>query len=274
MSFAFFGGCQVEGALPSYGERSRVVLAHLGVALVDLPFTCCGYPIRSLRRDAFLMSAARNLALAEKAGVPIVTPCKCCFGALKNAERALRGDPSLQDVVAPALASEGLRWTGQTEVHHLLRVLTDEVGLETIAAAVRAPLSDWRLAPSYGCHALRPSNVTRFDNPHAPTLFENLLETLGAEVVDWPRRLACCGHPLRDRNAPLSLSLRRAKLADAREAGADAICTACTYCHLQFGEQEADPSSTDPPALLVTDLLAAALGLADPPPRPARGTHG
>lgn len=42
MKFALFLGCRIPSQLPAYEASTRAVLAHLGVALVDLPFTCCG----------------------------------------------------------------------------------------------------------------------------------------------------------------------------------------------------------------------------------------
>ena len=267
MKLAFFRGCQVTGALPAYGSATEAVLARLGVRLVELPFGCCGDPIRSLRHDAFLLAAARNLALADARGLSIVTPCKCCFGALKGADYALRSDAAACERVGRELAREGLAWRGDGEVLHLLGLLVDRVGTDAIAAAVTRPQQGLRVAPHYGCHALRPSNVTRFDNPHAPTIFERLVAATGAEPIAWPRRLDCCGHPLRDRNEALSLELRRVKLADAREAGADCVCTACTYCQLQLGGELPDGAAAgkgQPRAVLVTDLLAAALELPVP----------
>ncbi|MGD9187656.1 MAG: heterodisulfide reductase-related iron-sulfur binding cluster, partial [Desulfobacteraceae bacterium] len=58
------------------------------------------------------------------------------------------------------------------------------------------PLTNLRVAAHYGCHALRPANITGFDNPLTPTIFERLIEATGASIADWPLRLDCCGHPL------------------------------------------------------------------------------
>ena len=41
--------------------------------LHDIPeFACCGYPIKSVNHYAYLLMAARNLALAEERGLPSV----------------------------------------------------------------------------------------------------------------------------------------------------------------------------------------------------------
>lgn len=260
MRYALFLGCRIPAAVPAYGLSTRAVLARLGVALVDLPFACCGYPVRGLDRDAFVFAAARNLALAGAAGLDVLTPCKCCFGSLRHAQRFLEEDEGLRQRVTESLAAEGLAPAPAVQVEHLLTVLARKVGLPAIAAAVTSPRTGLRVAAHYGCHALRPSDVTRFDHPLAPTIFEDLVRVTGATAVSWPRRLECCGEPLHDANAPLSDRLARVKLQDAREAGARVLATACPYCHLRFTETQAgdpDPLVT----LLYPQILGLALGL-------------
>ena len=85
MKFALFQGCKISFYLRDYGTSTRSVLLALGINLVDMEFNCCGYPIRHLHFLSFILSAARNLALAEREHLNIVTPCKCCYGNLKQA---------------------------------------------------------------------------------------------------------------------------------------------------------------------------------------------
>jgi heterodisulfide reductase subunit B len=268
MKFALFVGCKIPSRLPAYEISTRAVLGRLGVSLVDLDFTCCGYPARNISRDAFVLAAARNLALAERAGLDVLTPCKCCFGNLRHAIRFLGEDEALRSRVEKALATEGLAWSGHTEVHHLLPLLARKVGIDKVTASVRLPQTGMRVAAQYGCHALRPSNVTRFDNPMAPTIFEKLIRATGAVAINWPRRLDCCGDPLHEANGPLSERITLAKLADARQSGATTICTACPHCHLRMDAVLAGSTSasaetgTEIKTLLYPQLLGLAMGLA------------
>lgn len=261
MKYALFLGCKIPSRLPAYEASTRAVLGHLGITLVDLEFDCCGYPARNFSRDAFVVAAARNLALAERAALDVLTPCKCCFGTLRHAIRFLGEDAALRSRVTQALADEDLAWSGRSEVEHLLPVLARKVGIDTLAAAVRAPPTGLRVAAQYGCHALRPSNVTRFDNPMAPTIFETLIRATGATPVDWPRRLDCCGDPTHEANAALSEHMTRAKIDDALESGAEVICTACPHCQLRFDAVQAGTRGTSIRTLLYTQLLGLALGL-------------
>jgi heterodisulfide reductase subunit B len=261
MKYALFLGCEIPAQLPAYEASTRAVLGHLGVTLVDLEFNCCGYPARNFNRDAFVVAAARNLALAERAGLDILTPCTCCSGTLRHALRFLGEDAGLRLRVTQALAAEGLIWSGTAEVEHLLPFLAKNVGFDALAAAVRSPRTDVRVAAQYGCHALRPSDVARFDNPVAPTIFENLIRVTGATPVAWARRLDCCGDPLHEANTPLSERMTQAKITDALESGADAICTACPHCHLRFDAPQAGSHGSSIGTLLYMQLLGLAMGL-------------
>lgn len=261
MKYALFLGCKIPSGLPAYAASTRAVLTHLGVTLVDLEFNCCGYPARNVSRDAFVVAAARNLALAERAGLDVVTPCTCCFGTLRHAIRFLDEDTELRSRVEQALAAEGLAWSGKAAVEHVLPVLARVIGVDALGAAVRAPRTGLRVAAQYGCHALRPSNVARFDNPMAPTIFETLIRLTGATPVDWPRRLDCCGDPLHEANTPLAARITQAKIADALASGAEVLCTACPHCHLRFDGAQADTSDPSLRTLLYTQLLGLAMGL-------------
>jgi heterodisulfide reductase subunit B len=143
----------------------------------------------------------------------------------------------------------------------VLPLLAREVGVDRLSGAIRAPRTDLRLAAQYGCHALRPSDVTGIDNPVAPTIFESLIRATGAVPVEWPRRLDCCGDPAHEANAPLAGRMTRAKIADAQESGAVAICTACPHCHLRFDAAQAAEPAPAIRTVLVTQLLGVAMGL-------------
>jgi heterodisulfide reductase subunit B2 len=258
MTYALFVGCKIPTRVPVYESSSRAVLERLGVRLVDLDFTCCGYPSRHEGLDAFLVLAARNLALAAREGLDILALCQCCYGSLRHAQHLLEGDEALRAAIERVLAREGLSVSKQPVVRHLLKVLDDDVGADAIGAAVLHPQEGLQVAAHYGCHALRPSDVVDLDNSQAPTIFERLIEATGAVAVDWPRRLDCCGAPLAETNAPLAERIRATKIADAKEAGAETFCTACPYCESQLTPQGSEQGLE---TRVYPQLLAKALGL-------------
>ncbi|MEZ7196720.1 CoB--CoM heterodisulfide reductase iron-sulfur subunit B family protein [Pseudodesulfovibrio karagichevae] len=268
MRYAYFPGCKIPHHLPQYGTSVRAVCRALDVELVDLEFNCCGYPVRHESELASVFSAARNFALAERAGLGIMTPCKCCFGNLRYAASRLHENPVLAGEVERLLAREGLALPSRMDVRHLLTVLDRDVGAATLAERATLPLYDLKVACHYGCHALRPGKVTGFDDPLAPTVFERVVAALGAETVDWALRVECCGHPLRGRDEVISESLMRRKLESADDAGAHVLATACTYCQLQFDVERDRHPFRSPwramvPAVLVSQLVGKALGLGE-----------
>jgi heterodisulfide reductase subunit B len=272
MKYLFFPGCKIPYYLKEYGASSRAVLELLGVELIDIYLNCCGYPIRHQSYAASILCAARNITIAQKNSLDIVTPCQCCFGNLKFAENELMNDISLREYINSELKKEGLFWDQGVNVKHILSVLFHDIGIETISARIKNPVSDLKVAAHYGCHALRPSNVVQFDNPFNPTIFEELVRLTGAETVEWERRLECCGNPLWGKNNSLSIQIMRKKLEDAFYSGADCICTACTYCQIQFDSVRHEVLKKDPlenplgkkvPAVLYTHLLGKSLGIDD-----------
>jgi len=235
MKFALFLGCTIPARLKQYESSSRAVLGRLGMELVDIgEFNCCGYPIRNTDFKASILCAARNLALAQKENLNMIVLCKCCFGMLKKADHLIKEDPSLREAINNTLQKEGLKFDGGLEIMHLLSVLYHDVGVESIKEKITTPFKGLKIATHYGCHALRPSEVVRFDDPVNPTLFDSLVETTGAESIDWQARLDCCGAPLLGANDDLSMDLTQRKLTNASQSGADYLCNACAYCHIQF----------------------------------------
>ncbi len=235
MNFLLFLGCNIPARVQQYEISARAVLARLGVAVADdREFKCCGNPIRNTDHQAFLFMAVRNLAIAERHGSDLMVLCKCCFGSLKNAAARIDQDSSLKEQLNRMLAKEGLIYNGTSEIKHFLSVLRHDIGLDTLRRNIRYPFKKLSIATHYGCHALRPSAVTRFDNAAAPVIFDELVSVTGCRSVDWSLKLECCGAPLLGVNDALSLDLTAKKLTDGRQSGADFLCVACPYCQMQF----------------------------------------
>jgi heterodisulfide reductase subunit B len=195
-----------------------------------------------------------------------MTLCQCCFGSLKKASVLLKENGSLLKEVNAILEHEGLLYKGEVEVKHLLYVLHREVGVEVIKKNVSKTLKGLKIAAHYGCHALRPSQVVRFDNPVGPSLFDHLVEATGAKSISWPMRLECCGAPLWGINDELSMDLTLKKLNDGKASGAEYLCVACPYCHLQFDKVQkmilSQRNVNHPlPSILYPQLLGLSLGM-------------
>lgn len=265
MKFAIFLGCKIPPFQPQYESSTRLICNSLGVELVNEEFNCCGYPVRHLDYYSYIFSAARNLALAENRGLDLITPCKCCFGSLKKAQHILRERSDILSRVNENLAEENLEYQGELRVTHLLEVLYNDVGLEKIKQAVTRPFEQPRVAVHYGCHALRPSRIMGFDNPEHPKKFDQLVEATGAVSVSLNKKIQCCGNPLWEKNSELSMLFAQKRINQARAAGAEYLCVACTYCQIQFDTVQKIMISKeripDPlPSILYPELLGLCMG--------------
>ena len=100
------------------------MLKKLGVEFVDIKeFNCCGYPLKNSNYEAYVLSSARNLALAEKRDLHMMTFCNCCYISEKNVSRMMKEDSSMREDVNKTLGKEDLLYEGRTEVRHLLDIL-------------------------------------------------------------------------------------------------------------------------------------------------------
>ncbi len=267
-SYALFLGCTIPARQPNYELSARKALAKLGIELVDLAnmTCCCPPPIQSVDLETSLAVAAYNICLAEEADLNTVTLCSGCFESLAMTNAMLKNDEQLKAKINRILSQVGKEFLGSKEVKHFLQVLMDDVGLKRLKQSVSKPLSNLKVAPFYGCHALRPSELLKLDDPERPSLLENLIETLGAEIVEYRNKLKCCGGLLRGISDDLTLNLAREKLANTTKAGADCIVTLCPFCFvaLDIGQMQIKAKlqeTYDMPVLHYSELLALALGI-------------
>lgn len=266
MKYVYFPGCKIPAYLPAYDRATRGILNKLNIDLIDCELNCCGYPIRHQSFEASLLSSARVMAFANRHEAPLLTPCKCCYGNLKHTQYWMADNKTLRHRINDILNEEKLHWEPGIPVRHLLSVLKEDLGLAVIETAVVRPQKAVKVAAHYGCHALRPAGIVQLDDPLAPTIFEDLVTVTGATAIDWPLRLNCCGAPLWEKNRPLSIKLMQKKLDDAKNSGADIVCTACTYCQHQFDQVRVEnmPQVTETnqmPSVLYPQLLGLALGI-------------
>jgi len=267
MKYTLFLGCNIPARVQQYEASARSVLAGLGVDIEDIKeFNCCGYPLRNSDFKTFVLFSARNMALAEKLGLNVLTLCKCCYGSMKMAEHYMEEDSLLKNEVNETLAKEGLEYNGNLEIKHFLSALYSDIGINTLKEKITRSFKDIKIATHYGCHVLRPSNIMQFDNPVSPVIFDRLVELTGAKSIDWALKLECCGAPVLGINDDLSMNLTKNKLTDGKRSGADYLCTACPWCHLQFDSVqkmmiEQQRINNHLPAILFPQLLGLAMGI-------------
>jgi heterodisulfide reductase subunit B len=151
------------------------------------------------------------------------------------------------------------------KVVHLLEILRDDLGWEALAERVVRPLTGLRIAPYYGCLLLRPYEEIGLDDPEDPTIMHDLVRALGAEPVDFPFSIECCGSYLTVKEPQVTETISKDIVASARAHGAQAIVTTCPLCQFNLDypqrETEAGRTGNEIPVLYFTQLMAVALGL-------------
>jgi heterodisulfide reductase subunit B len=233
-------------------------LHHLGAELNEIEgWNCCGASsAHALSHRLALTLPARNLALAQQAGGDLVIPCAACYNRLKGAELALRSSPEAR---AEIQGDVGFEYTGQVRIRPLLAILHEDFGPERVAAETRRPLAGLKVVSYYGCLLVRPPRVAQFDDPDDPQVMASLLRAAGADVRPWSHATDCCGAGL---SLPRSDAVYRlvGRLAErAREAGAEALVTACPLCQVNLEMRQ--PAAPRLPAFYFTELLGLAFDL-------------
>jgi len=266
LKYALFLGCNIPIRAPNYEISARKVAEPLGITFVDIPeFSCCGYPLADGDRSETLLLAARNLALAEKAGCDVCALCSACTGALSEAAHQLAHDEDVRKKINEQLAPAGLSCSGKTKVMHFARVLYEQVGLDAIKEKVTKPLEGIRIAPHYGCHYTKPSEIYGFDDVENPSTLDKLIEATGCEAVNYQGKLRCCGGGILAVDEDAALNITKCKLDNVAASGADAIGLICPFCGIMYDTNQKKIESKFEtkygiPALFYTQILGLAMG--------------
>ncbi len=264
MKVSYYPGCTLSTRAKGYDRSGRAVAARLGIELEELAdWQCCGatFPLATDNSMA-LIAPTRVLYQAEQAGERVAALCAICYHVLRRTQTALERDPAMRDRINWFTEQE---YQGHLRVVHLLEVLRDDIGWEAIAQQVVRPLTGLRAAPYYGCLLLRPYDEIGLDDPEAPTILHDLIRALGAEAVDFPYNIECCGSYLTVKEPAVSEMLSRDIVASARAHGAQVVVTACPLCqfNLDWPQRETafGRSGDEIPIVYFTQLMAVALGL-------------
>lgn len=265
--FLIFLGCAIPYRVSAYEISARKILQRLGVGLGEMPgFNCCGLPLDPVSHEAMLILAAKNLALAEQKGLPILTLCPGCAGTLKKVNKILNEDKPLRDQINSHLKETGLEFKGSVTTKHLMQVLLEDVGLDKIRNAVVRPLAMLKVAEHNGCHILRPKEYIGFDSAEDPQTLKMLIEATGATCLDYMDETECCGAPSVGVSDKVALRLARDKLSHIKDVGAQALITICPFCHIMYDTNELRiekmfNETYGIPILHYTQLLGLALGI-------------
>ena len=267
LKYALYPGCAAKGATPELYQSTMAIIGRLGIEVVELhAASCCGAGVISeADPDVALALNARTFAQAEAVGLDVMTICGTCQGIMGAANKRLK-DPTTRERINRMLAQESITYRGTIQVKHLLWIVVREVGLQRVREQIRAPLSDFKIAPFYGCYILRPSWDLGFDDPENPTSLEKVIQTAGGEPVAYAGRTKCCGFPIILEKEAIAVAMAGQNMKEAKEEGADFMVTPCPLCHMsldiyQDRAGQAVNTSLNLPILHLPQLLGLAMGI-------------
>jgi heterodisulfide reductase subunit B len=262
--YALFLGCVAPTRALGYDISTRKVAETLGIELVDLNFSCCGFPLQGVKQDTVLVMAARNLAVAEEEGLDILTVCGACSFALSKAQRAFEQNKA--EKLSETLKKLGLEYNGGVKIKHFARMLYEDYGVEKIRKAVTHRLDNLRVAAHYGCYYHKPSHMyNNFDDPDSPVSLDKLISATGAKSISYDERMQCCGGALLGIEEEKSLTMTKEKLEHIKAANADAMVIVCPFCGVLYDSCQLDIEQKfelelNVPVLYYPQLLGLALG--------------
>jgi len=261
MKYAYYPGCSLHATATEFDTSTKAVCGKLGVELQEIPdWNCCGAS-SAHNTSHFLASAipGRNLILAEKLGLDVASPCAACYQRLKVADHQMKQDEKLRHKMAEIT---GHTYEGKSQVKNVVDVIVDNFDFNKVTKS----LNKLKVVCYYGCLMVRPGKLTGIDNPENPQAMDQLLEKLGAEVIQWPYKVECCGGSIPLYDADVAIKLVWDILRVARDSGAQAIVTACPLCMSNLDMRQAAVEKKygekfNLPVLYFTELVGLALGV-------------
>ena len=272
LKLSYYPGCTLKTTAKNFDDTTVSVAKALEIDLVEPErWNCCG-TVHALATDDVMhyLAPIRNLVRVEEmntSGVvddkQVITQCAMCYNTLKRANLAANDDPEKMDKIREIMEKEP-EYSGEVKVVHLFEIL-EKMGWDKIKDPVKKPLTGLKVVPYYGCLLLRPRGLG-IDNPDNPQIFENLLKALGADIVDIPYKMKCCGayHTVHLKEVTADLSHRI--LEQAQEMEADIVATACPLCEYNLGDRQDEIKKhyngfQNIPVVYYTQLMALAFAV-------------
>ena len=272
MKYLFYPGCSMQRSAKPYLDSLRAIEPIIGMEIVELEdWNCCGATEYSaVNRTASHALVGRNLAIAQQmanGSNTLMAPCSACYLNLSKTDHYMLEDKVFETRINDALSAGDLNYTpGSVDVRHALDIIYNDIGLEKIKELVVKPLKGLRVAAYYGCMIVRPDVNDKYSDPEYPTILEDLMEALGAEVIDFPMKTHCCSGHMTQISGETAYELIRRLVYGATRYEADLLVTLCPMCQLNIDAYQSETNrffntNYEMPILYFTQLLGLAFGL-------------
>jgi len=262
-----YQGCMIWSSQYQYEISARKILDFFGVDYKVFPEQqCCGKPLMCVNINTWLTLAARVMAIAEKEGLDVLTLCNGCYLSLNEARKILLESPEKKELVNRILSKEGLKFSGELRIKHIVSVIWEDIGLKKLSENVKVKLSGLKLASHYGCHSLRPKEFSIDSNPENPRIIEEILEILGVESPYYPEKNDCCMILMSNVDVKGADLLRGKKLLAIQRRGFDGMATICPLCQQSYETRQKRISKMmkekiSVPVIYLTQLIGLARGM-------------
>lgn len=270
-NYAYYPGCAAKQIQKEADWSAQAISEQLNIGLHDMPAaTCCGAGnLQEHDLAAALAINARIFSEAEEMGMDIVTICNTCLQTFSYANHRFKNEPELLAKINAVLTKAGVRpYNGTIDVKHLIWVLVDDIGVETLQSHLKNPLGGLKVAPFYGCHAMRPNEIFegRGGVVQGPKYMETLIAAMGGASVDYFGKDKCCGFHYMLANEKEFLNMSGGHSLQAKNAGADVMVSPCTLCDFALGayqsrSEKAMGQTINLPEMNIAQLVGAAFGL-------------
>lgn len=265
MDYLYFPGCTLYTKAKNLDQTARDCSLLLGFGLKELPnWTCCGatFPLATDNLMA-LLPPSRILARAREQGTILTTLCAICFNVIKRTNHLIQTDREKREKINNFIEMD---YQGDLRVVHYLEILKEEIGFSQIQERVKRPLSGLKAAAYYGCMLLRPYDEMGFDDKEQPKLMEGFLDALGAEPVDFPYKIECCGSFQSVGSPDVATECAYNILGSAMKNGAEVVVSTCPMCTFNIDHKQSDIKQKyldfkTIPVLYFTQILGIAMGL-------------
>ncbi len=123
-----------------------------------------------------------------------------------------------------------------------------------------------KIAPFYGCHLFLPQRYSGFDDAEFPQKLDRLIESTGAESIDYHEKTACCigcGSFFGKVSDEAGLKLAEIILDDVKDSGRARACPFCMM-QLEVGQiklKESTGKEYGIPVIHFVDALGLSMGV-------------
>ena len=270
LELSYMPGCTLKTKAKNFETTTLKLLELLDVHVEELTdWYCCGTTY-SLASDNVMnhLGSIRNLVKAKESGrEELLVLCSMCYNTLRRAQELVRNDPEKRSKINEFMYDEETDFQGdEVRIMHLLTVLKESIGFDTLKENLVKDPGDLKVAAYYGCMLLRPREIAVDPVAEHPSILEDLFSACGVESVYFPFRTECCGSYQTVNEKEVVISRTRAITESAVKNGADLIVTSCPLCYYNLDAYqpkvaEADPGFRTIPVMYISQILALLAGL-------------